>query len=148
VRRTDVLTAHGRAGAAGAGMPGGRTEGWTASRAGRALRSAVPLVTLALLSACAAAGNNPMTMFADPGKYEFYDCEQLAAQRKHWSGREQELKQLMDRAGQSAGGSVVNLLAYRADHVAAREELVVVENAARAKNCDTPGTWRSNSAVQ
>jgi hypothetical protein len=129
-------------------MPGGKTEGWTAGRAGRALRSAVPFVALALLSACAATGDNPMTVFADPGKYDFYNCEQLAAQRRHWSGREQELQQLMDRAGQTAGGSVVNLLAYRADHVAAREELTVVENAARAKNCDTPATWRSNSAVR
>ena len=38
-------------------------------------------------------------------------------------GREQELRQLMDKAEQSAGGAVVNLLAYKADHVAAREEL-------------------------
>jgi len=129
-------------------MPGHKTEGQILSRVGRAVRSAAPLAVLALLSACAATGNNPMTMFADPGKYEFYDCDQLAAQRKHWSGREQELKQLMDRAGQSAGGSVVNLLAYRADHVAAHEELAVLENTARAKNCDTPATWRSNSAVR
>jgi hypothetical protein len=42
----------------------------------------------------------------------------------------------MDKAGQSAGGGLVNLLAYKADHVAAREELANIETAARAKNCD------------
>jgi hypothetical protein len=42
----------------------------------------------------------------------------------------------MDKAEQGAGGAVINLLAYKADHVAAREELAVIESAARAKNCD------------
>ena len=55
---------------------------------------------------------------------------------------------LMDKAEQSAGGAVVNVLAYKADHVAAAEELKVLEVAARAKNCDNPANWRSNSAVR
>ena len=101
-----------------------------------------------LLAGCAATGGNPLTVFADPGKYQFSSCEQLANQRKNWSSREQELRLLMDRAEQSSGGTVVNVLAYKADYVAASEELKIVENAARAKNCDTPDTWRSNSVVR
>jgi hypothetical protein len=125
----------------GTARPTARPAGWAARLAG-------VLAVLALLPACSSTGDNPMTMFADPGKYEFYNCEQITAQRKHWSGREQELRQLMDRAQQNAGGAVVNLLAYKADHVAAREELVVLENTARSKKCDTPATWRSNSVVR
>jgi len=101
-----------------------------------------------LLAGCAATGGNPLTVFADPGKYQFSSCEQLANQRKNWSSREQELRLLMDRADQSTGGTVVNVLAYKADYVAASEELKIVENAARAKNCDTPESWRSNSVVR
>jgi hypothetical protein len=107
----------------------------------------VALAAGALLAGCGTA-DNPLTIFADPGKYEYYSCEQIAGQRKHWSTREQELKQLMDKAEQSAGGTVVNLLAYKADHVAASEELKVIEGAARSKNCENPANWRSNSAVR
>jgi hypothetical protein len=100
-----------------------------------------------LLQACAVA-NNPITVFADPGKYDYNTCEQIAGQKKHWTGRELELRQLMDKAEQSTGGAVVNLFAYKADHVAALEELKVLEATARLKNCDTPDKWRSNNVVR
>jgi hypothetical protein len=109
-------------------------------------RSAGTFMAGALLAGCAAAtGGNSLTVFADPGKYQFSSCENLAAQRKTWAGKEQELRLLMDKAEQSSGGAVVNLLAYRADYAAATEELNVIENASRAKNCNS---WQSNSAVR
>jgi len=104
------------------------------------------LLAVVCLAGCAATGGNQATLFADPGKYQFSSCEQLANQRKHWASREQELKLLMDRAEQGAGGAIVNVLAYKADYVAASEELQMLESAARAKNCDE--SWRSNSAVR
>jgi hypothetical protein len=91
-----------------------------------------------LLSACSSAGINPVTVFADPGKYEFSNCEQIAGQRVTWAAREQELKLLMDKAGQSTGGAVVNVIAYQADYLTAKEELKVIEATARAKNCPPP----------
>jgi hypothetical protein len=107
------------------------------------------LVAGAALAGCSSAGENSLTIFADPGKYQYANCEQLAGQRKHWSSREQELRLLMDKAEQSTGGALVNLLAYKADHVSAREELAMIERAARAKNCDI-GDARSppNSALR
>jgi hypothetical protein len=109
--------------------------------------TAVVLAAAVLLAGCGTA-DNPFTVFADPGKYEYYSCDQIVDQRKKLSTREQELRQLMDKAEQSAGGTVVNLLAYRADHVAASEELKVIENAARSKNCESPANWRSGTAVR
>ena len=41
----------------------------------------------------------------------------------------------MDRAEQGAGDALVNVLAYKADYVAATEELKLLEGAARAKHC-------------
>jgi uncharacterized protein YceK len=115
----------------------------------RPLRGAIvlALIAAALLAGCGTV-DNPLTIFAEPGKYEFYSCEQIAGQRKHWSTREQELRQLMDKAEQSAGGTVASVLAYKADHVAASEELKVLESAARSKSCDNPANWRSNQAVR
>ena len=102
----------------------------------------------ALLAGCSSISDNPFTVFADPGKYQYNNCEQIAGQRQYWSSREKELRMLMDKAEQSAGGAVVNVLAYKADHVAANEELKVLESTARSKNCDSPANWKSNSTVR
>jgi hypothetical protein len=110
---------------------------------------AVALVALAgLLVGCSSLGDSSMTVFADPAKYQYSSCESLGRQRQTWVAREHELRQLMDRAEQSAGGAVVNVLAYKADHVAASEELKLLELAARAKNCDSGASWQSNAAVR
>ena len=100
------------------------------------------------LSACSSMGDNPLTVFADPGKYQYFICEQIAANRKVWSAKEQELKMLMDKVDQGAGGTVVSVLAYKADHVAANEEIKVLDVSAHAKNCENPANWSSNSAVR
>ena len=81
-------------------------------------------------------GDNPLTVFADPGKYQYYSCEQIAEKRKDAAAKEQGLQMLMDKADQGAGGVIVNLLVYKADHVAASEELKVLDTTARAKNCE------------
>jgi hypothetical protein len=88
-----------------------------------------------LLAACAPAAMGPVTMFADPGKYEFFSCEQLGMQRKQWAERELELKLLMDKADQSAAGAIVNVVAYQTDYTAAREELKVIDATWNAKKC-------------
>jgi hypothetical protein len=114
---------------------------------GRRLRLAVLLLLGAVSAGCSSA-SGPRTILADPGKYQFHSCEQIAAQHKHWLGREQELRLLMNRAEQAAGGAMVNLLAYKADHVIASEELQVLDHAARSKNCEMPGDWRSNASIR
>jgi hypothetical protein len=106
------------------------------------------LAGFALLSGCATPSDSSVTFFADPGKYQYSSCEQLASQRKSWTTRERDLKQLMDRAEQGAGGALVNVLAYKSDYVAATEELKVLESAARSKHCASPENWGSNSAIR
>jgi hypothetical protein len=105
------------------------------------------LFAAACLGGCASTQNSA-TFFADPAKYEFASCPSLAGQRKQWEKRQQDLKLLMDKAGKSPGGGVVNLLAYQADYSTAGEELKLVERAARQKNCDLPENWGSNSAIR
>src|SRR5262245_43412793 len=71
------------------------------------------LVVGEILLACSPAAMGPVTVFVDPGKYQYYNCEQLAGQRTYWTNRELELKLLMDKAEQGTGGTVVNVIAYR-----------------------------------
>ena len=77
----------------------------------------------------------PVTVFADPGKYDYVTCEQLINLRKQWAERELELKLLMDKAEQSTSGAVVNIIAYQADYATAREELKVIDATWKAKKC-------------
>ena len=103
---------------------------------------------VALAGCSTPASDSSFTVFADPGRYLYYSCDQISAQMKHWTTREQELRLLMDKAEQSAGGAVVNLIAYKADYVAATEELRILDKAAREKNCTLPGSWGSNSIIR
>jgi hypothetical protein len=96
------------------------------------------LLASGLLPGCSSSLDSRFTVFADPGKYDYYSCDQIAGMQKHWSGRERDLKQLMDKAEQSSSGAVVNVIAYQADYVSAREELKVLEATARTKNCKPP----------
>jgi len=106
------------------------------------------LIFPVLLAACGTAIETPFTVFADPGKYEFYSCDQLVPQRKFWEKKENDLKLLMDKAKQSTGGSAINVVAYQGDYVNAREELQVIDATARAKKCKMPDDWQSNAVMR
>jgi hypothetical protein len=110
--------------------------------------SFVALLVPAMLAACTSALENPFTVFADPGRYEFFNCEQLAVRRVAGKTREQELKQLMDRSERSTGGTLVNVIAYKGDYVAVTEELKVIDMTLRVKKCPTAENWGSSSAVR
>ena len=100
-----------------------------------------PLVALTsavlcgFLFGCSPAAMGPTTFLVDPGKYDYHNCEQLATQRKIAAERELELKLLINKAEQGAGGAAVSVIAYQGDYLMAREELKVIDAAVRAKNC-------------
>ena len=91
------------------------------------------------LSGCAGLSETVAPAFADPGKYELYDCKQLETERKTLAGRTTDLQRLMDKAETGAGGAVVSELAYRNDYVAVRGQAQLVEDAWRRNRCrETP----------
>jgi hypothetical protein len=120
--------------------------------AANAARRAAALAGIVLagpwLAACSSSGETSFSLFADPGKYQYYTCVQISAEMKKVSAREQELKALMDRAAQSTGGAAVGFIAYKADYVAASEELESLHAAARSKSCDQDPTWRSSTVIR
>jgi hypothetical protein len=119
-----------------------------ACRAPRAATLAGIVLAGGLLAACSSSGESSFSLFAEPGKYQYYTCVQIAAETKGATKREQDLRALMDRAAQSTGGAAVGFIAYKADHVAATEELESLHAAARSKNCDQDPTWRSSTAIR
>jgi len=89
----------------------------------------------ALLGGCASGAGDGPYFFADAGKYQFHNCDQLAAASKQKLTRQRELKELIDKAEQAAGGQIVSVLAYRSDYVAVNEELQVIDSTIREKKC-------------
>lgn len=99
----------------------------------------VLLAAGAALSGCAGMSETVAPAFADPGKYELYDCKQLEAERKSLAARTADLQRLMDKAETGAGGAVVSELAYRNDYVAVRGSAQLAEDAWRRNRCrETP----------
>ncbi|CCE01902.1 hypothetical protein [Bradyrhizobium sp. STM 3809] len=93
----------------------------------------------ALLSGCAGMSDSVSTAFADPAKYDLYDCKQLEAERKALAARTAELQGLMAKAETGAGGVVVAEVAYRNDYVAVRGQSQFAEEAWRRNKCvETP----------
>jgi hypothetical protein len=70
-----------------------------------------------------------------PDKFVLYNCDQIAEQAKATSAREQELLQLMAKAGQGADGQLVSTIAYRPEYLSMHADMNELRNAAAAKNC-------------
>src|SRR3954451_2898348 len=115
-------------------------------------------VTLALFFACGIAlggcANMSDTMtsaFADPAKYDLYDCKQLQAERKRLTLRAAELRGLLAKAETGTGGSVVGELAYRNDAISTRASAKLADEVWDRNKCvavaEKPGALPSSPAV-
>ena len=114
-------------------------------RLSRRAVAAVALLVLGVglgvgLGGCADMSDSAMvSAFADPAKYELYDCKQLEAERKSLGDRAAELKGLMAKAETGTGGTVVGELAYRNDYISARAQAKLAEEAWQRGKChETP----------
>src|SRR3954453_18837921 len=102
------------------------------------LRAATAAALLALgggLSGCADMSETMSTAFADPAKYDLYECKQLETERKSLANRAAELQGLMAKAETGAAGSVVAELAYPNDYVAVRGQAKFAEDAWQRNRC-------------
>jgi len=91
------------------------------------------------LSGCAGVSETIAPAFADPARYDLYDCKQLDAERKAMANRTADLQRLMDKAETGTGGAVVSELAYRNDYITARGQAQMVEEVWRRNRCrETP----------
>ena len=105
----------------------------------RAVMAAAPLALGLSLSACADMGDNFSGAFADPAKYELYDCKQLEPERKALANRAADLQGLMAKAETGVAGPVVAELAYRNEYVSVRGQQHYLEEAWHRNKCrETP----------
>src|SRR3954453_23969911 len=97
--------------------------------------AAVLLVLGGGLGGCAEMSDGLSTAFADPAKYDLYECKQLEAERKSLANRAAELQGLMAKAETGVAGPVVAELAYRNDYVAVRGQAKFAEDAWQRNRC-------------
>jgi hypothetical protein len=92
------------------------------------------------LSGCADISDSSLsTAFADPAKYELFDCKQLEAERKNLANRSAELKGLISKAQAGVAGPVVAEIAYRNEYIAVRGQARNADEAWQRSNChETP----------
>ena len=86
--------------------------------------------------------------FADPAKYNLYDCKQLETERKSLANRSAELQGLMAKAETGTAGRVVAEVVYRNDLIALRGQSKLAEEAWQKNRCQeakpkAPGRRRS-----
>jgi hypothetical protein len=101
-------------------------------------RAAASVVLLAFgitLSGCADMSDGMTAAFADPAKYDLYDCKQLQGERERLGTRGAELQGLMAKADTGVAGPVVAELAYRNEYVSVRGQARFAEEAWQRNKC-------------
>jgi hypothetical protein len=98
--------------------------------------TAAALVALGIgLAGCAEMSDSMTTAFADPAKYDLYECKQLETERKMLATRAAELQGLMAKAETGVGGTVVAELAYRNEYVSVRGQTRFADEAWQRNKC-------------
>jgi hypothetical protein len=101
----------------------------------RAAAAAVLLGFSVAISGCAQIGESMTSAFADPAKYDLYDCKQLEPERKALAVRGAELQGLMAKAETGVAGPVVAEVAYRNDYISVRAQQKLAEEAWQRNKC-------------
>jgi hypothetical protein len=105
----------------------------------QSLPRAAPAVALFVLgiglSGCADMSDTLTTAFADPAKYDLYDCKQLETERKALASRAADLQGLMAKADTGVAGPVVAELAYRNEYVSVRGQARFADEAWQRSKC-------------
>lgn len=93
------------------------------------------LVLGAGLAGCASVGDSVSSAFADPARYDLYECKQLEPERVRLAVRAAELQGLMAKAETGVAGSVVAEVAYRNEVIATQGQQKFAEEAWRRNKC-------------
>ena len=93
------------------------------------------IVLVAGLSGCADMGDTMTSAFADPAKYDLFECSQLEPERTRLAARAAELQGLMAKAETGVAGSVVAELAYRNEYISTRGQARLADEVWRRNKC-------------
>lgn len=101
----------------------------------RAAAVIVLLASAAGVSGCAQIGDTMSPAFADPAKYDLYDCKQLETERKNLATRATDQEKLMAKAETGVGGTVVSEMVYRNELISIHAQQKLADQAWRSNKC-------------
>ena len=101
----------------------------------RAVPGAILVALCAGLSGCADMSDSMTSAFADPAKYNLYDCKQLETERKSLAAKLTELQGLIDKAQGGFAGPAVAEIAYRNEYISVRGQAKNAEEAWVVNKC-------------
>jgi hypothetical protein len=104
---------------------------------GRVL-GALAVLAAVTVGGCSTSIEDIGSTAVDPAKFTFYKCPDLIRYNTAQLKREQDLRQLMERAEAGAGGQFVSAIAYQSEYLAVRGDLNLIQKVAAEKNCDIP----------
>ena len=114
------------------------------ARTSRAVLRAMALVAATMLAGCGATDS----LFVDPGHYSAYHCKDLIAESQNLAKREKELRNLMDKASEGGGGSVIGTFAYRSDYEIVLEQQKLLKRAVAAQKCELVPSYNSDQIIR
>jgi hypothetical protein len=98
------------------------------------------------LGACGSDG--VASLAVDPARYEGYHCKDLVSQWDALVDREKQLRNLIDKASDGGGGTVVAAVAYRGDYATVLEQEKVLKRTAAERNCELEHSYNSDQGIR
>jgi hypothetical protein len=110
-------------------------------------RAAMFALAASTLAGCGTTGALD-SMLVDPSRYEGYNCKDLAGQLQALDKREKDLRNLIDRADESASGVVIGAMAYRTDYETVIADKKVLRGTMAEKKCQLTPALTSDQIIR
>jgi hypothetical protein len=101
-----------------------------------------------LLAGCGIGTDGIASLSVDPARFSGYHCKDLTAQWKGLVGREKQLRNLIDKAEEGGGGTVVAAIAYRGDYDTVLEQEKILKRTAAEQNCELTSNYSSDQTIR
>lgn len=92
------------------------------------------------LAGCSSTAEQTSSAFVDPARYALYDCNQLITEYNTVVTRENELRELMDKARQGFAGPLMAEVGYSTDYLTVHGRRQSIEEVARDNKCNLSQT--------
>lgn len=107
------------------------------------------ILAAGILAGCGSTYSDGVgSLLVDPTRYDGYPCKELINQLKNLDKREKELRDLINRADESASGVVIAAMTYRSDYQTVLEQKKVLQRAAAEKKCQMVRTFASDQTIR
>jgi len=113
----------------------------------RCVRGAV-LAAAAALAGCSVSTDGIGALGVDPSYFSALHCKDLVTRWQQLNTRESELRNLMDRASEGGGGTVIGALSYRTDYELVLSQMKLIQRTAAQKNCELTHTYQSDQTIR